>query len=197
MSDRRVRLWLYIIILSIPIILLIINTYELYNIKHNVKEQIKPIVISIPEDEGKPIIIEEKTEPEPEYLTKLRSIESIEDKKEWYLAYKKLEIEYPELDEIDHIYDVFDNTDIEYLQRAVETECYGADFEGKVNVASVIINRVLNNKYPNTFEKVVTQPNQFAYNKTNISEDTILACEYAWAMRTEIGDCLFFHSTTC
>jgi spore germination cell wall hydrolase CwlJ-like protein len=176
--------------------------HQLYEIKHTVQQRVIPVIISVPEEEGKPIEIvkeeeikaEIKTETEPEYLTKLRSIESIENKKEWYLAYKDLEAEYPEISEIDHIYDIFSQEDIYWLQRAVETECHGAEFEGKVNVAAVVINRVLSHRYPNTFQEVVTQPNQFAYNKTLITEDTVLACEYAWAMRTKASDCFYFHS---
>lgn len=88
----------------------------------------------------------------------------------------------------------FSETDIYYMQCCVETETYGADFNSKTHVASVILNRVYSDRFPNTPTWVVTAPNQFAYFRTNISQDTIDAVRYV----VENGDTaqggLFFHS---
>lgn len=51
------------------------------------------------------------------------------------------------------------SSDKEVLQRIVEAEATGEDVKGKMLVASVILNRVKSNQFPNTVEKVVFQKN--------------------------------------
>ena len=72
-------------------------------------------------------------------------------------------------------------------------------FEPKVNVASVIFNRLDHKKFPNTLSKILT-PDQFStisngsYKEVEVSEDTILACEYAFQIEDTTNGCLFFDS---
>ena len=119
----------------------------------------------------------------------------IYDAKEYYLLYKEIIDEYSEeFGKPLSIYDVYTEEDIKYIQKCVETECYDCPFENKVNVANVIINRVNSERFPNTPIGVVTSPKQFAYHRTNITEDTVLAVEYAFMFEDTTDGALFFHS---
>ena len=119
----------------------------------------------------------------------------IYDAKEYYLLYKEIIDEYSEeFGKPLSIYDVYTEEDIKYIQKCVETECYDCPFENKVNVANVIINRVNSERFPNTPIGVVTSPKQFVYHRTNITEDTVLAVEYAFMFEDTTDGALFFHS---
>ncbi len=130
------------------------------------------------------------------YYKSLSSIDEIKttSKMDWFIAYKKLNEQYSDLISYPNIYEAFSEEDIQYLQRMVETETHGADFESKTHVAAVALSRVINERFPDTLTKVITKPNQFCYGRKNISESTILACEYAYEIGTEVDGCLFFHS---
>lgn len=52
--------------------------------------------------------------------------------------------------------------DIYLMSQIVYAESKGEPFEGKVAVASVILNRVLSPSFPNTVEEVIFQPNAFS-----------------------------------
>ncbi|MCR6514723.1 MAG: cell wall hydrolase [Clostridium sp.] len=52
--------------------------------------------------------------------------------------------------------------DIDLLAKLVYCESRGEPFTGKVAVASVVLNRVTNPKFPDTIEKVVFQKNAFS-----------------------------------
>ena len=52
--------------------------------------------------------------------------------------------------------------DIYLMSQIVYAESKGEPFEGKVAVASVILNRVLSPNFPDTIEEVVFQPNAFS-----------------------------------
>ena len=81
----------------------------------------------------------------------------------------------------DSLYDRFTNDDIMMMFSCVETEAYGGSFAGKVNVANVILNRVNDpNRWANTLTGVITGPGQFTYGRLTISDETRLACEYAY-----------------
>lgn len=128
---------------------------------------------------------------------KMKGIESIKDKEEWFLAYKKIVYEYIELiDPPETIYDYYSEEEINLICRVVETETYQCDFESKVNVANVILNRIEDEKFGDTVKEVVTSPSQFAYGRKRISEDTILAVEYAFMMEDTTGGALYFHSNS-
>ncbi len=52
--------------------------------------------------------------------------------------------------------------DIELMAKLVYCESRGEPFEGKVAVASVVLNRVMNTKFPNTISDVIFQKNAFS-----------------------------------
>lgn len=56
----------------------------------------------------------------------------------------------------------FSQYDISLMAQIVYSESKGEPYEGKVAVASVILNRVLDPKFPNTVNDVVFQPNAFS-----------------------------------
>ena len=55
----------------------------------------------------------------------------------------------------------FEDDAFELLTRAVYSEARGEPFAGQVAVASVIINRILHNQFPDTAREVIFQPWQF------------------------------------
>ena len=97
-----------------------------------IKEPVKTIVETIDNEEPKEEEIIYLKSPEQEYLEKLEELDKIKNSKEWYIAYKKLNNEYKNIGEIESIEDVLNEEDLYYLQRVVETECFGADFDSKV-----------------------------------------------------------------
>lgn len=129
-----------------------------------------------------------------EVLEKQVELESITDKEEWFIAYKNLINEYSEwVDSPESIYDVYSNSDIYLMQRCIETETFEQDFESKVNVASVILNRLNSEKFSNDVSKVIVK-GQFAFGRKKISEDTKLALEYAYMIGDTTEGALYFHS---
>ncbi len=70
------------------------------------------------------------------------------------------------------------NDDARILERIVQAEAGGEDEKGKMLVASVILNRVRDSRFPNNIKDVVFQENQFeptrngAYDKVTVSEAT-------------------------
>ena len=53
-------------------------------------------------------------------------------------------------------------SDIYLMSQVVYAESKGEPYEGKVAVASVILNRALNNGFPNTIQGVILQPRAFS-----------------------------------
>ena len=129
-----------------------------------------------------------------EVLEKQKELESIEDNKEWFIAYKKLIEEYSEwVDPPESIYDYFSDDEIYLMQRCIETETFEQDFDSKVNVASVILNRLNSEEFSNDVHKVIVK-GQFAFGRKKISEDTKLALEYAYMIGDTTEGALYFHS---
>lgn len=124
-------------------------------------------------------------------------IKTIKDKKEWFILYKNILDKYSYiLDYKKTIYDYFTEEEIYLIQRVVETECYDQDFVSKCNVASVILNRYESKElsFGDTIDEIITNKNQFAYGRKIISEDTILAVEYAFSIEDTTGGCIAFRS---
>ena len=129
-----------------------------------------------------------------EVLEKQIELENITDKEEWFIAYKNLINEYSEwVDPPESIYDIYSNNDIYLMQRCIETETFEQDFESKVNVASVILNRLNSENFSNDVSKVIVK-GQFAFGRKHISEDTKLALEYAYMIGDTTDGALYFHS---
>lgn len=135
----------------------------------------------------------------------LSSLASITDKKEYLIAYKGLIDKYLYiLDPPEIIYDIFKQDELKLLFGVVQAEVGDEyTFEQKCNVASVIFNRLYSDKrdfeQQDTLSKVLTKK-QFEtisngrYRKVDISEDTILACEYVFLFGDTTGGALFFDS---
>lgn len=127
----------------------------------------------------------------------LAEIEDIDNKKEWFLEYKEIIDRYSEYFDVpETIYDVYTDEEIELICRAVETECYDCDFDSKCNVASVILNRINyeNSIFGDTVSEVITRDSQFAYGRSNITNDTILSVMYAYEIEDTTGGCVAFRS---
>lgn len=161
---------------------IVINTENVNNNPVNVSEEVEEIDI-----------YELKAQ---EVLEKQKALESITDKKEWFVEYKKLINEYSEwVDPPESVYDVFNADEIYLMQRCIETETFEASFDAKVNVASVILNRLKDDNFKSngSVHKIIV-PGQFAYGRKNISEDTILALEYAYMIGDTTQGAVYFHS---
>ncbi|MBD7913275.1 MULTISPECIES: cell wall hydrolase [Clostridium] len=53
-------------------------------------------------------------------------------------------------------------SDIDLMAKLIYAESRGEPYEGKVAVASVVLNRVLSPKFPNTIKEVIYQPKAFS-----------------------------------
>ena len=131
----------------------------------------------------------------------MAEIESIENKKEWFIAYKEIVDRYSYiLDPPEGIYDYYTDEELDMFFRVVQAEIGDEyTFEQKCNVASVILNRIDHYKFSDKMLEILT-PRQFetvkngSYKKSKVSEDTILACEYAFEIEDTTDGCLFFDS---
>ena len=129
-----------------------------------------------------------------EVLDKQEELSSIEDNEEWFIAYKDLIEEYSEwVDPPETIYDYYTEDEVYLMQRCIETETFEADFDSKVNVASVILNRIKSDEFANEVSEIIVK-GQFAFGRENISEDTVLALEYAFMIGDTTDGALYFHS---
>lgn len=155
------------------------------------------IVTERPEEVEEEVIeiVEDPLTPEQEMYLEYGKLSQIEDKKEWFLAYKEFLEKYPTFDRPQTIYEKYTEEEIYMMQRVIETEVYGCDFEAKANVASVILNRIEgDNKFSNDAITVCTSPGQFVYSRKQISEDTKLALEYAEEVEDTTNGALYFNS---
>ena len=131
----------------------------------------------------------------------MAEIESIKDKKEWFIAYKEIVDKYSYiLDPPERIYDYYTDEELDMFFRVVQAEIGDEyTFEQKCNVASVILNRIEHYKFSDEMLEILT-PCQFEtvnngkYKNVEVSEDTILACEYAFEVEDTTDGCLFFDS---
>ena len=117
------------------------------------------------------------------------------NREQWYAEYKQILDFYDGyVDAPETVYDVFTSDEIYLIQRAVETEVFQCSFDAKVNVASVIFNRIEDGRFGNTVHEIITRPGQFAWHRTKISESTILAVEYAYEIGDTTDGCIAFRS---
>lgn len=132
---------------------------------------------------------------------KIGEIETITDNKEWFISYKKIIDEYSYIIDLpETIYDYFTEEELDLLFHVVQAEIGDEySFEQKCNVASVIFNRLYHEKFPDTLSEILVY-DQFSpildgrYKKVEVSEDTILACEYVFMIEDTTNGCLFFDS---
>ncbi len=165
----------------------VVRTTE-YLVENFIEEQ--PVAINFEIDNA----IEEMNQ-------KMAEIESIEDKKEWFIAYKNIINEYSYIiDPPETIYDYFSEEELDLLFHVVQAEVGDEySFESKVNVANVIFNRFYHERFPDTLSDILVC-DQFSpiadgrYREVEVTEDTILACEYAFMLEDTTDGCLFFDS---
>lgn len=145
--------------------------------------------------------VSEISEHEQEMYDEIVRVSYIEDKKEWFIEYKKLYEKYTEyLAKQEGIYDIFNESELEKLFRIVEAEATHGTFQDKVNVAVTIFNRINHEDFGSTIDEVIT-PDQFSplqdgrYYKVVVTEETILACEYAYIFGIVEHDALYFDRT--
>lgn len=132
---------------------------------------------------------------------KMVEIESITDKKDLFIAYKNIYEEYSYIiDPPETIYDCFTEDELDLLFHVVQAEIGDEySFEQKSNVASVIFNRLYHEMFPDTLSEILVY-DQFSsiangrYKNVEVSENTILACEYAFMIEDTTDGCLFFDS---
>ena len=88
---------------------------------------------------------------------KMMEIEFITDKKEWFIAYKNIVDEYSYIiDPPETIYDCFTEEELDLLFHVVQAEIGDEySFAPKVNVASVIFNRLEHERFPNTLSEIL------------------------------------------
>ena len=180
---------LIILLLSILIALIFAPIYT------NGDEKVEEITVEIEVEE------DTVSEREREMYDEMIRVAYIEDRKEWFIEYKKLFDKYPEfLAKQESIYDVYSDAELEKLFRTVEAETTGGTFQDKVNVAVTIFNRINHEEFGSTVDEVIT-PDQFSpfmdgrYYEVTVTENTILACEYAYIFRIIEHDALYFDRT--
>ena len=131
----------------------------------------------------------------------MAEIETISDKKEYLIAYKTIVDKYSYiLDPPETIYDYFTKEELDMFFRVVQAEIgNGYSFEQKCNVASVVLNRIDHYRFSDEMFEILT-PDQFEtisngkYKEVEVSEDTILACEYVFMFGDTTNSALFFDS---
>lgn len=180
---------LIILLLSILIALIFAPIYT------NGDEKVEEITVEIEPEED---VVSER---EQEMYDEMIRVAYIEDRKEWFIEYKKLFDKYPEfLAKQESIYDVYSDAELEKLFRTVEAEATGGTFQDKVNVAVTIFNRIDSEEFGSTIDEVITS-DQFSpfmdgrYYEVTVTENTILACEYAYVFRIIEHDALYFDRT--
>lgn len=135
-----------------------------------------------------------------EIEVRMEELNSITNKKEWFIAYKKMINDYSNvLDKPESIYDYYTEEELDLLFRVVQAEIGDYTFEQKCNVASVIFNRLEHEEFNNTMYGILTS-DQFStisngrIHNVTIDEETILACEYAFMIGDTTEGALFFDS---
>ncbi len=170
-----------------------VQTIAVESTEININEDVKELPVSINFEIDNAI---------EEMNQKMAEIESIEDKKEWFIAYKSIIDEYSYIiDPPETIYEYFTEEELDLLFHVVQAEIGDErySFEQKANVASVIFNRLYHEKFPDALSEILVY-DQFSpisngrYKEVEVSEDTILACEYAFEIEDATDGCLFFDS---
>lgn len=135
-----------------------------------------------------------------EIEVRMEELNAITNKKEWFIAYKKMINDYSNvLDKPESIYDYYTEEELSLLFKVVQAEIGDYTFEQKCNVASVIFNRLKHEEFNNTMYGILTS-DQFStisngrIHNVTIDEETILACEYAFMIGDTTEGALFFDS---
>ena len=153
-----------LLILSFMVVSLVIPISYINDKNHNTNDVyvVEPVLLS---DITYEIVVEEVVEEQDPYeiaiqemQEKISEIESIEDNKEWFLAYKDIVFEYSEIiNPPETIYDCLTEEEINLICRVVETETFECDFVSKVNVANVVFNRLEHGEFGKTIKEVINR----------------------------------------
>ena len=90
--------------------------------------------------------------------------------------------------------------EFDYFTRCVQAEAGNQDFTGKRLVAAVILNRVADERFPDTITDVINAPHQFSVvsngsiNSVDVDSETIRACWLEMNMRSDTEICYFNNS---
>lgn len=87
----------------------------------------------------------------------------------------------------------YSENDLYILEHVIAGECNDCCYDMKISVGSVVLNRVADDRFPNTIEEVVFQPGQYActwdgnyYKEPN--EETVEAAKYLLENGTQIDE---------
>ena len=135
-----------------------------------------------------------------EIEVRMKKVNAITNKKEWFIAYKKMINDYSNvLDKPESIYDYYTEEELSLLFKVVQAEIGDYTFEQKCNVVSVIFNRIEHEQFNNTIYEILTS-DQFStisngkIHNVIVDEETILACEYVFMFGDTTDGALFFDS---
>lgn len=194
-----------VILLALMLVSLIAPILAKESSKHESEIREVPLVFVTAEPETREVeIIETKSLDEiamDSFYDEMESLSDITDKREWFIKYKTITEKYADIvDPPDSIYDCFTEEELDLLFKVVQAEIGDSDdFIQKVNIASVIFNRLKNERFPDVLAEIIVY-DQFSpisdgrYKKVDVTEDTILACEYAFMIEDTTDGCLFFDS---
>ena len=112
---------------------------------------------------------------------------------EWYLGLKEINDEYCDCPEMSTIYDCYSEEEIQLMLWILENEIGSGTFEEKVNVSNVFFNREKSDEFSNNMKELLTK-DQFCIRRSLISEDTVLALEFAFIMDDTTNGSIAFHS---
>lgn len=162
----------------------------------SVQEEVNTEPVGIKEENN----IKENISYEYTPYDELISINNIKNEKEKIIFYRNFINQYIDLDVPETIYDYYSIAELETLFRVVEAEATAGEFIDKANVASVIFNRIGSSEFGNSLDSILIN-SEFSsildgrYKKVDITEDTILACEYVFMFGSTVGGATFFDST--
>lgn len=84
------------------------------------------------------------------------------------------------------------------LAKLIEAEARGEPYEGKVAVGAVVMNRVNDERFPDTIYEVIHQPMQFkpsrGLSRVNPSTESIRAAKEAMRLKDPTGGALYFYN---
>ena len=165
-------------------------------------EENTDVTVSIPEEPT----VEETTTPSWKDLINQMNEEvanipydfnDMNQKQDWFLAYKEVIAKYPKELHMITIYEAYLEEDLALLYGVVQAEVGDEySFVEKINVVSVMFNRLNSGNY-SSLREVLTAPNQFAdvVKGKTIDEKTILACEYVFLFGDTTNGCYAFKMT--
>ena len=134
------------------------DSYEKCNLVSGVTEDMYTVMKEFMTEDQADIISKYQLDKIDEALLKLNALDK-SNKEDWFKNYKAIQEEYGDwIDKDETIYDYFNQDELELLFRIVETEVRGDEnFDEKVNVASVIFNRIEHEDFPMTLTDILTQ----------------------------------------